>query len=156
MSSSCLSFENSPLNPPTNIDVNYSDPVVKNIYDAICQAVILYELDTAAGLSKEDMETSYPGLSLDSEVCFDLANMDMGRKGWTRYYSFSIGNKSFIMRIFLTSERSYQTEAPILYEGSLANPAVTFQVLQSLNELLSDLVIKPLKIHYSPEVSRSP
>ena len=154
-SSSVLSFEGSPLNPPTNIDVNYSDPVAKRIYDAVCLGVFLYKLDTIKRLPKEEIERSYFGLSLNSEVRFDLANIDLGRKGWTRYYPFFVGQKNFIMRIFLTAERSYQPEAPILYEGSLANPAVTFQVLPSLNEILSGCKIKPRRIYHSSEVNRS-
>ena len=155
-SSPVLSFESSPLNPPTNIDVNHSDPVMKKIYDAICLGVSLYKLDTIAGLSRGEIERSYPGLSPNSPVRFDLANMDLGRKGWTRYYPFSVGNKSFIMRIFLTAERAFQSSVPVLYEGAIANPAITFQVLPSLNEILSDCRIKPLKLYYSSAASRSP
>ncbi len=155
-SSSILSFENSPLNPPTNIDANYSDGVVKKIYNAICLGVFLYELDTIGRLSKEEIERSYPGSLLNSEVRFDLANMGLGKKGWTRYYPFSVGNKAFIMRIFLTAERAYQPSVPVLYEGALADPAVTFQILPSLNEILSDCKIKPLKLYYSSAASRSP
>ncbi len=155
-SSSILSFESSPLNPPTNIDVNYSDPVMKKVYDAICLGIFLYELDTIKRLSKEDVERSCSGLLLNSLVRFDLANMNMGKKGWTRYYPFSIDGKNFIMRIFLTAERLYQPAAPILYEGGISNPAVTFQVLPSLNEILSDCKVKPLKLYYSSSASRSP
>jgi len=155
MSSSILSFEISPLNPPTNIDVNYSDPAVKKIYDAICLGVFLYELDTIARLSKEEIERSCSELSLNSEVRFDLANMNLGRKGWTRYYPFSIGNKDFIMRIFLTAERAYQPSTSVLYEGSIAHPAVTFQVLPSINEIISNCKIKPHVIYSSYEVDRS-
>lgn len=154
--SSALSFESSPLNPPTNIDANYSDPVIKRIYDVICMGVLLYELDAVKRLSREEIEKSYPGLSLNTAVRFDLANMDLGKKGWTRYYPFSIGEKMFIMRIFLTAERAYQPSAPILYEGSIANPPVTFQVLPSLNEILADCKIKPHRTYPSSEVNRSP
>ncbi|MDD5174660.1 MAG: hypothetical protein WC482_03800 [Candidatus Omnitrophota bacterium] len=154
-SSSVSSFENNPLNPPTNIDINYSDPAVKKIYDAVCVGLFLYELDTISRSSKEEIESGYCGLSLDSGVSFDLANMDIGKKGWTRYYPFSIGNKAFIMRIFLTSERAYQPSAPILYEGAITVPAVTFQVLPSLNEILSDCKIKPRQSYSSSEVDRS-
>ena len=155
ISPSVLSFESSPLNPPTNIDVNYSDPTVKKIYDAICIGVGLYELDTIGRLSKAEIERRYSGLSLNSEVRFDFANMDLGRKGWTRYYPFSVGDKNFIMRIFLTDERSYQPEAPILYEGSITNPAVTFQVLPSINEIISGCKIQPRRTCSSSEVDRS-
>ena len=130
--------------------------MVKKIYDAICMGVFLYELDTIARLSKEEIERSYPGLSLNSLVRFDLANMDLGKKGWTRYYPFSIGNKAFIMRIFLTAERAYQPSAPVLYEGSIADPAVTFQILPSINEMISGCKIKPRQIYSSSEVNHSP
>jgi len=154
-SSSVLAFENSVLNPPTNIDINYSDGVVKKLYDAICLGVLIYELDTVGRKSKEEIARSCAGLPSNSEVRFDLENMDMGRKGWTRYYPFSVGDKAFIMRIFLTVERAYQSSAPVLYEGVIANPAVTFQVLPSLNEILADCKIKPIKIYHSSATSRS-
>ena len=130
--------------------------MVKEIYDAICLGVSLYELDTIARLPKEEIERSYLRLSLNSLVRFDLANMDLGKKGWTRYYPFFVGNKAFIMRIFLTSERAYQPSAPVLYEGAIADPAITFQVLPSINEILSDCKIKPLRTYSLSEVARSP
>ena len=155
-SSSALSFESNPLNPPTNIDVNHSSPVVKDIFDAVCLGVSLYKFDAIQRLSKEEISSLYSGLSLRSEARFDIANMDLGRKGWTRYYPFSVGDKSFIMRIFLTSERTYQSSVPILYEGSITDPAVTFQVLPSLNEILSTCKIKPQRTYYPYEANRSP
>ena len=42
-----------------------------------------------------------------------------------------------------------------LYEGAIADPAMTFQALPSINEILSDCKIKPLKFYYSYSVSRS-
>ena len=137
------------------MDASYSDGVFKQIYTAICLGVSLYELDAIGGLSKEEIERRRPGLSVNSPVRFDLENMDLGRKGWTRHYPFYIEDKSFIMRIFLTAERTYQPSAPILYEGSLANPAVTFQVLPSINEIISVHKSKPHRTYYSPEVNRS-
>jgi len=154
-SSSVLSFEGSPLNPPTNVDVNYSEGAFRQIYAAVCLGVSLYELDAIRGLSKAEIERRHPGLSINSSVQFDLANMDLGRKGWTRYYPLSIGGKAFIMRIFLTSERAYQPAAPILYEGSLAHPAVTFQMLPSINEIISVHKIRPHRTYPSAEVNRS-
>ena len=155
VSSSVLSFECSSLNPPTKIDAAYSDHVIKNIYDAICMGVFLYELDTIARLSKEEIKKKYPALLLNSGVSFELANMDLGKKGWTRYYPFLIGDKSFIMRIFLTSEKVYQHSMLVLYEGAIANPAVTFQILPSINDTVSSCKSNPHRVRSSSAINHS-
>ena len=153
-SSLALSFESSLLNPPTNIDANYSDGVVKKIYDAICLGISLYQLDAIGRSSGPDIEKSYAALALNSEARFDLANMGMGKRGWTRHYPFSVGNRAFIMRIFLTAERAYQSAEAVLYEGAINDPAVTFQILPSINDIISSCKIKPHSTYSSSEVNQ--
>lgn len=155
MPSVALSMEGDPLNPLTSININNSDQVMRKIYDAICLGVFLYELDVVKRLPKEEIEKNYPELLLNSLARFDIKNMDLGKKGWTRYYPFSVGDKSFIMRIFLTSESAHQPSLTILYEGTIASPAVTFQVLPPLNDILSDCKIKPRRAYSSSEVNHS-
>lgn len=137
------------------VDPDTVDRSFKKIYDSICFALSVYVSDVIERSSKESLVRNFSQVVLHPSIRFDLENMDIIKKGWTRYYPFSIDGKEFIMRIFLTSERSYMPDAPILYEGSITNPAVTFQVLPSLNEILSDCKIKPQRTYSVSEVSRS-
>ncbi|MCX5668155.1 MAG: hypothetical protein NTY34_07615 [Candidatus Omnitrophica bacterium] len=136
-------------------DSNYPDGYFKKTYDFIRFGLLLYKLDAIGRSSKEDLISNAGKMILSPGISFDLDNIDVVRKGWTRYYPFSIDGKDFIMRIFLTAERSYQPEAPILYEGSITNPAVTFQVLPSINEIISGCKIQPRRTYSSAEVNRS-
>ena len=150
-----LPFEINPLNPPIRVNANSSDGSFQKLCGAICLGLFIYELDAVKGCAKDAIIKEYPGLLFNPEVRFDLANIDLGKKGWTSYYPFSVGDKDFIMRIFLTCEKAYQPAAPVLYEGSIANPAVTFQVLPSLSEILSDCKIKPARIYSSRQIDTS-
>ena len=137
------------------VDPDTVDKAFKKIYDSVSFALSVYVSDVIERSSKESLIRNFSQVVLHPSIRFDLENIDVIKKGWTRYYPFSIDGKEFIMRIFLTSERSFLPDAPILYEGSIMNPAVTFQVLPSLKEILSDCKIKPRQVHSSPEVLRS-
>jgi hypothetical protein len=137
------------------VDPNTIDRSFKKIYDSVCFALSVYVRDVIGRSAKENLIRDFSDVALHPGIRFDLEKIDMIKKGWTRYYPFSIDGKEFIMRIFLTSERSYLPAAPILYEGSIATPAVTFQVLPSLNTILSDCKIKPHRAYSPTEVNRS-
>lgn len=143
--------------PLTQIKTESSSPDIsfKKTYDLICFGLSLYKLDALNRCSKEDLMNYAGKINLSPGVVFDIDNIGQLAKGWTRYYPFSIDGRNFIMRIFLTIERHYQPVVPILYEGSIASPAITFQVLPSLNEIMSDCKIKPRVSYSSSEVSRS-
>ena len=143
--------------PLTNIkvDSNSPDHFFKNIYESIYLGLSIYRLDAIEKYTREKLITDLGDACLKSDIRFDLKNIDMGKKGWTRYYPFSIGDKNFIMRIFLTEELRYQPEVKILYEGRLESPAITFQILPSLNEILSDCGIKPFRAYSSSQVDGS-
>lgn len=64
--------------------------------------------------------------------------------------------KDFIMRIFLKEDNRRQQALPILYEGRIEDPAVVFQVLPSLNEILSSCKIKPRCTYSTRQVDSSP
>jgi hypothetical protein len=147
--------------PITQIKVGAgpSDNFFKEIYESVCVGLSIYKMDVIEKYTKEKITTDFRAghgrAGCGKSVRFDLKNIDIGKKGWTRYYPFSIGNKDFLMRIFLTSELHYQPNVKVLYEGSLRDPAVTFQVLPSLGELLSDCNIKPFKTYPTSQVDRS-
>jgi len=132
-----------------------SDPMFKEIYQSVYTGLSIYMLDVTGCCTKEKLMAgleSAPG----GPVKFDIENMDLGKKGCTRYYPFSIEDKNFIMRICLTEELRYQPKVKVLYEGTLVSPPVTFQVLPSVNDILSDCKIAPFKIYSSSQVDRSP
>lgn len=115
----------------------------KQLYNILCLSLAIYKLDALQNCSKEYIARMYETSLFNSEVKFDLANIDTGRKGWTRYYIFGVGREQFIARIFLTAERFYQPQVTVLYEASVANPAVTVQVLPGLNTILEQCRMKP-------------
>ena len=151
--SSIFSDPNFPL---TQIKVGSdpSDHFFKQIYESVCIGLSIYKLDAIEHNTKEKIMTGFHSGGGNS-VRFDMGNMDIGKKGWTRYYPFSIGDKNFMMRIFLTKELQYQPKVKVLYEGTLDNPAVTFQVLPSLGELLSDCSMKPFRAYSTSQVDKS-
>src|SRR3989338_7830800 len=143
--SQAFSYEN--LLPQSKVSPSYSENDFKKIYESVCIGLFIYRLDAFQQCAKENLIKYLSALLRDSEVKFDLENIDIGKKGWTRYYPFSISEKSFIMRIFLTEELRFQFEAPVLYEGILTNPAVTFQVLPGINEIVAGRKAEPIRIH---------
>jgi len=154
ISSSAFPAINYPL---TQIKVyqNSVDRSFKKIYDSVCMGLAIYKSDVINRSSKEDLINIFSRIVSIPGIKFDLENIDILKKGWTRYYPFSIDGKSFIMRIFLTAEKLYQPSVTVLYEGSVENPAVTFQVLPSLNEILADCKIAPRRTYSTHQVDSS-
>ncbi len=143
--------------PLTQIKVNTPAPdsFFKKIYNSIYVGLSIYKSDAVQQHSKERIIENFKKLCDFSGVSFDLENIDIIKKGWTRYYPFSVDGRSFIMRIFLTEEKYFQPVAPVLYEGSIVNPEVTFQILPSLNDILSDCKIKPTRTYSTRQVDTS-
>jgi len=149
--------EISQLNPPVKTNLNDPNIIFKCKAAILCEGLSLYKLDAIERCAKEEIieQLGRPQDGL-APVRFDLDHMDIGRKGWTRYYPFSSGGKDFIIRIFLTAERAYQPKVEVLFEGSIGNPPVTFQILPGLNSILKDCRIKPHNFYSSTEAARNP
>lgn len=124
----------------------------RQVYGIMCMALSIYNLDAVKNRSKEDIVRIYNAIPPDPAARFELNNIDMGKKGWTRYYPFLIGKKYFIARIFLTNERFYQPKAPVLFEAYIANPAVTIQILPGVNEILENCRIRPHAFYPAAQV----
>ena len=148
--------ENYLLNPPSRVNLSSPDTPFREIYEVFCAALTIYKLDAIEGHSKEALMRECAAKLPGKEINFDLRRIDMGKKGWTRYYPFSIGDRHFIIRIFLTEERAYQAKAQTLFEGAIDNPAVTFQILPGINDILKDCRIAPYKFYPSSEADKSP
>jgi len=152
-----LSQQTSLLNPPTRVSLNESQFCIKGLCDAICVGLFIYKYDTINGYPREKIKEECGAfISRSSQAKFDLDHMDVGRKGWTRYYPFSINDKNFIMRICLTSDLIHQPKVEVLYQDAMRDGTITFQILPGINEVLKDCRIKPHDFRYPAEVDRSP
>jgi hypothetical protein len=122
----------------------------------------MYNLDALQGQSKEVIQTKYGAfIRAFPGIKFDLNEMDIGKKGCTRYYPFWIYGKGFIFRIFLTSEATMRSrEIPVdkvLYEGTMRNGEITFQILPDIKEILKDCkIVKSRDPYPTHEVDSSP
>lgn len=139
-----------------NVSSDSPDNSFKKIYESIYTGLAIYKLDAIEKCPKERMAAALGAICRSSDIAFDLNNISLGKKGWTRYYPFSIGDKNFIMRIFLTGELRYQPKVPVLYEGTLTEPPVTFQILPSINDILAVCKIKPIRTYSFALADRSP
>ena len=137
------------------VDSDSGDNFFKKIYESVYVGLSIYKLDTIEKYTKERLITDFHSGGGNGLIRFDLENIDIGKKGWTRYYPFSIGDKNFIMRIFLTAELQYQPKVKVLYEGKLDDPDITFQILPSLSDILSDCNIKPFRTYSTAKVDSS-
>lgn len=131
------------LNPPIRVSMNESRFSFRTVYNVLNLALFVYKLDTVGEYSKERLISECGKALSGPDIKFDLDQIDVGRKGWTRYYPFCVGRKYFVARIFLSKERFYQPRVEVLYEAVMSNPAVTFQILPDLNTILKGCGIKP-------------
>ena len=103
-----------PLSPQTKVSSNNSDVAFKQLYDTIYIAISIYKSDALGRFTKGELMRRFNAALFNREVRFDLEHIDINKKGWTRYYQVYIGEKQFIVRIFLTEEKSYQYDAKVL------------------------------------------
>lgn len=151
-----LSAETWLLSPPSKVSLNETNGYFKQLYDVLYLALSIYKSDAFNRYSKEALIREYGSALVNSQVRFDLEHIDIGKKGWTRYYPFSVDNKRFILRIFLTEEYSYQPKVAVLFEVNFNNPAVTLQVLPGINAILKDCKIKQHVLYPFSQAAASP
>lgn len=137
--------------PLTEIRVDRSNVLFRETCNIICMALSLYRADAFLKMPKEELIKMYSGVLLDSRIRFDFEHLDMIKKGWTRYYPFSAGEKSFVARLFLTKESYFQPKVPVISELVVENIGVTLQILPNINEILNDCKIKPSNV-YKPSL----
>ncbi|MBL7158532.1 MAG: hypothetical protein ISS91_03395 [Candidatus Omnitrophica bacterium] len=122
---------------PTEISIKETFASEFNI---LAFALGMYQLETEKGFSKEDIKAalSESNLSCGSAInmVFDLDNIDIRKKGFTRYYPFSANEKDFIIRIFDLREKHFLPEFEILHEGIFEDSDIGFQILPGLKTIL--------------------
>ena len=146
-----VAAEVSPLNPPTR----FENITFRQLCGTVCMALAVYKLDAIEGLRKEAIMARHGRILSDCGVRFDLDRMDVKRKGWTRYYPVSAGANTFVVRIFLTRERSYQPSVPVLYEMDISDPQVTCQILPSVSSIVESQRMSPIAISDHSPAGRS-
>ncbi|MDD5440334.1 MAG: hypothetical protein PHS37_09130 [Candidatus Omnitrophica bacterium] len=134
------------LNPHSNVNPDEGKiSLFREKYDVICLALLIYKLDAGqrfhkneiAGLLEKEYGAAYRRLR---DIQFDFEHF--GRKGWTRFYPFSLNGQSYIVRIFRTDERTHQMDVPVLFEAAMDDTGLTFQILPGLGELLKPCAIR--------------
>jgi hypothetical protein len=131
------------LAPPSVINL----PDFNQLLTAVRTGVAIYRLDAMGECPKADLKAKCEAITAANPLpSFDISKMDLGKKGWTRYYSFSIGNRDLIIRIFLTGEYEYQITIPdedIILQASRKDIGITYQVFTGVNAILKNSRIKP-------------
>lgn len=144
-----FSSETCLLIPQTKVSLNESNTGFRTLYEILCLATAIYKSDAIERKTKEELTKLYGGISSNTKIRFDFDNINMGKKGWVRYYPFYVNGRYLIVRIFLTEERSYQTVTPVLFEATLEKPAITFQILPNINDILKYRKAEPQTISVS-------
>ncbi|MFH1593339.1 MAG: hypothetical protein ABID09_01415 [Candidatus Omnitrophota bacterium] len=116
-------------------------------FNILAFAFGLYELDARERVSKESIKERLMPVSdflkERLEISFDLDRIDeLGNKGFTRYYPFTVGEKDYIIRIFDINEREYQPYCDLLYEDKIDDLEIGFQIMPGIKTLLSDKKIE--------------
>lgn len=144
------------LSPPTKIDNNNPNIVLMCKNDIIRASLFVYHLDAFERRPKKEIAEAYgAALSAFPHIVFDLEHIDLGKKGWTRYYPVSVGNEHLIVRIFLSEERFFQPDVQVLEEILIKKLGVTVQILPGINEMLKNHPIGPIDTRPDLETARS-
>ena len=140
--------ESSSLNPPTKVNLNSQDIGFIDKYSIVHQAVYLYKIDAIGKAHRQEIIADYnTWTTSDTCAIFNVYNIE--KDGWTRYYPVTVSDHVLTVRVFLTSKRDCQAEVQVLYEGSIENPPVTFQVLPGVNDIIKDRQMKPHRPNYN-------
>ena len=140
------------LNPskkvsPTNTSVK---AMFARQFNIIAFALGMYYLDTSGNVPKEDIKKIFEEEIVFCEenfnIVFDLDNIDFKKKGFTRYYPFTVNGQDFIIRLFDVREKSIQPACEVYYEGIMEDSGVCFQIIPGIKVLLADTKVEPIAI----------
>ena len=117
------------LNPPTGVSMD---------------KCVIFTM--ALGRYRQDIQGLPAVKPAASSVCSDFESVHFLNKGCTRYYSFSVGKETFLMRACRTDEVALQPKITFIEQFVSDEFGVTLQILPGINDLLSDHKIKPIKV----------
>lgn len=117
-------------------------------FNVLTFALGLYQLDARERLSKAKIKEK---MTLDSTIwerefgiSFDLDNIDFKRKGFTRYYPFTVNGKDFIIRIFDVREKHRMPKFEVFCEGIFEDSKIGFQIIPGVKTILKSKRIKKI------------
>lgn len=132
---------------PTNSDIKEFFATQFNI---LTFALNMYQLDTdkrfTKDIIKEKLFRSHALWQEEFNIKFDLDNIDFKKKGFTRYYPFSVDEKRFIIRLFNIEEKKHLSDMQIFYEGVLEDSNLGFQIVPGLVEILNSTKAEKVEI----------
>jgi len=132
---------------PTNLHVK---EVFAYEFNILAFALGMYQMDIEDYLSKEDIkEKLIKNQSFCKEqfnITFDLDNIDFNKKGFTRYYPFTMNDRSFVIRVFNINEKYYLPDLEVFYEGVFEDSEVGFQIIPGVQEIIASQKIKRFNI----------
>jgi len=132
---------------PTEISIK---EIFAKEFNILTFALGMYQLDVGERLSKENIKMRLSDEVLFCKeafsIVFDMENIDFNRKGFTRYYPFSVNGKDFIIRIFDADEKCYLADFEIFYDGVLEESNIGFQIIPGVKEILADTKAGKLSI----------
>ncbi len=111
-------------------------------FNILAFALGIYHLDVIERFSKdkikEHLASGFAKWAESFTLAFDLDNIDFKKKGFTRYYPFTVNKKDFIIRIFDIREEHYLPDFEIFYEGVFETSKIGFQIIPGINTILKE------------------
>lgn len=125
----------------SSIETKKTDIFIRD-FNILSFALGLYNLDAKERLTKVEIKerlAKEPALLRDKfGVSFDMDKIDFKKKGFTRYYPFSVSGKDFIIRIFDINEKHYLAECQVVYEGAFEKSSLGFQIIPGIKTILDE------------------
>ena len=142
------------LAPPSIINI----PDFNQLLSAVQTGIAIYRLDAMGGCPKAELKAKCETIAAANSIpSFDIDRMGLGKRGWTRYYPFSIGGRDLIIRIFLTDQYTFQSkiqDKDIILQASRKDLGITYQVFTGVNAILKGCSIKP-HAPFDPKLTES-
>jgi len=90
------------------------------------------------------------------DIAFDMDNIDFGKKGFTRYYPFTVDGRDLIIRIFDVRETSFLPEFRVFEEGVFEDSRIGFQIIPGIQDIVASKKIKKLPVPQPAIFATSP
>jgi hypothetical protein len=153
-----------PLTPPKKVSPLETSPehlTFLKTYNILTISLAMYYLDTKGRFSKEAIRDNFEqNLALWAGrygIEFDLDNIDFQKKGFTRYYPFTVNGHDFIIRFFDVKERHFLPPVPEVYaEGVFESSEIGFQIIPGINAILAGTRIERIPFPDPTVCSKNP
>ena len=129
---------------------NIHDPHNVSAIFRTCDAVgvqevsLIYNYEKLPKLGKKSSASAYKWVEKKKYKSVKECYENFNKKGFTRYYPFTLRDKSFIIRIFDIDEKYYLPSFEIFYEGTFENSEIGFQIIPGVKEILKSKEAKKI------------